>query len=53
MAKIIPNSLAKEEIVRYPSNDRIILGTVGIQVGDEIWVGGVGGGTRIGRFQAP
>lgn len=53
VAKIIPNSLAKEEIVRYPSNDRIILGTVGIQVGDEIWVGGVGGGTRIGRFPAP
>ena len=53
VAKIIPNSLAKEEIVRYPSNERIILGTVGIQVGDEIWVGGVGGGTRIGRFPAP
>ena len=53
VAKIIPNSLAKEEIVRYPSNDRIILGTAGIQVGNEIWVGGVGGGTRIGRFPAP
>ncbi len=53
VARIIPNSLAKEEIVRYPSNDRIILGTVGIQVGDEIWVGGVGGGERIGRFPAP
>ena len=53
VAKIIPNSLAKEEIVRYPSNDHIILGTVGIQVGDEIWVGGVGGGERIGRFPAP
>ena len=53
VAKIAPNSLAREEIVRYPSNDRIILGTVGIQVGDEIWVGGVGGGERIGRFPAP
>ena len=53
VAKIIPNSLAKEEIVRYPSNAHIILGTVGIQVGDEIWVGGVGGGNRIGRFPAP
>ncbi len=53
VAKIIPNSLAQEEIVRYPSNDRIILGTAGIQVGNEIWVGGVGGGTRIGRFPAP
>ena len=53
VAKIIPNSLAQEEIVRYPSNERIILGTVGIQVGEEIWVGGVGGGTRVGRFPAP
>ena len=53
VAKIIPDSLAKEEIVRYPSNERIILGTVGIQVGDEIWVGGVGGGEHIGRFPAP
>ena len=53
VAKIIPNSLAQEEIVRYPSNDRIILGTAGIEVGDEIWVGGVGGGERIGRFPAP
>ena len=53
VAKIIPDSLAQEEIVRYPSNDRILLGTVGIQVGDEIWVGGIGGGTRIGRFAAP
>ena len=53
VAKIIPDSLAQEEIVRYPSNERIILGTVGIQVGDEIWVGGVGGGDRIGRFPAP
>ena len=53
VAKIIPNSLAKEEIVRYPSNDRIMLGTAAIQVGDEIWVGGIGGGTRIGRFPAP
>ena len=53
VAKIISNSLAKEEIVHYPSNDHIILGTVGIQVGDEIWVGGVGGGERIGRFPAP
>ena len=53
VAKIAPNSLATEEVVRYPSNDRVILGTVGIRVGDEIWLGGVGGGARIARFPAP
>ncbi len=53
VAKVDPEGLTAEEIVQYPSNDRIILGTVAIQVGDEIWVGGVGGGDRIGRFPAP
>ena len=53
VARILPNSLAQEEIVRYPSNDRIVLGTAAIAVGGEIWVGGIGGGERIGRFPAP
>lgn len=53
VAKILPDSLATEEIVRYPSNEHVVLGTAAIQVGDEIWVGGVGGGERIGRFPAP
>ena len=39
-----------EEVVRYPSNDLLILGTVAIQIGNEIWVGGVAGGERIARF---
>jgi len=50
VAKIIPNSLAKEEIVRYPSNEHFILGTVGLEVGGEIWVGGIAGSDRIARF---
>lgn len=53
VAKILPDSLATEEIVRYPSNEHLVLGTAAVQVGDEIWVGGVGGGERIGRFPAP
>lgn len=53
VAKILPDSLATEEIVRYPSNEHVVLGTAAVQVGDEIWVGGVGGGERIGRFPAP
>ena len=53
VAKVDPLRLTAEEIVRYPSNDFLILGTVAIQVGEEIWVGGVGGGDRIARFPAP
>ena len=41
-----------EEIVNYPSNDLLILGTAAIQVGDEIWVGQVAEGDRIARFPA-
>ncbi len=46
-------SLTAREIVRYPSDDLLILGTVAIQVDDEIWMGGVAGGDRIARFPAP
>lgn len=42
-----------EEIFTYPSNDNLRVGTVAIQVGDEIWVGSVAGSTRIARFPAP
>ncbi len=53
VAQVDPQRLTAEEVVRYPSNDLLILGTVAIQVGDEIWVGGVGGSDRIARFPAP
>ena len=53
VAKVDPESLTAREIVRYPSNDLFILGTVAIQVGDEVWVGGIGGRDRIARFPAP
>ena len=49
-ARVDPDSLAAEEVVHYPSNDLLIVGTAAIEVGDEIWVGGIGGGDRIGRF---
>ena len=45
-----PERLTAREIIRYPSNDLLILGTVAIEVGGEIWVGGIAGGTRIARF---
>lgn len=52
VAQVDPESLEAEEIVRYPSNNVLPLGTVAIQVGDEIWVGGLGG-DRIIRLGAP
>ena len=53
VARVDPEGLTTQEIIRYPSNDHLILGTVAIQVGEEIWVGGIGGSDRIARFAAP
>ena len=53
VAEVDPRQMTAREVVNYPSNDLIILGTVAIQVDDEIWVGQVAGGDRIGRFPAP
>ena len=51
VARVNPRTLTSQEIVSYPSNDHVILGTGAIQVGDEIWLGGAGGGDRIARFK--
>ena len=53
VTKVDPQALTAKEIIRYPSNDLLILGTVAIQVGEEIWVGGIAGSDRIARFPAP
>ena len=53
VSRIDLDDFTAEEIVNYPSNDLLILGTAAIQVGDEIWVGQVAGGDRIARFPAP
>jgi len=45
--------MSADEIVNYPSNERFLLGTVAIQVGEEIWVGGIAGADRIARFAVP
>ena len=50
VAVVDPDSLTAREIVNYPSNDLVLLGTVALQVGNEIWVGGIGGSNRIARF---
>ena len=51
VARVDPETLSAEEIVRYPSNDYFLFGTVGLQVGDEIWVGSIAGSNRIARFR--
>ena len=53
VTRVDPERLTAREIIRYPSNDLLILGTVAIEVGDEIWVGGIAGGNRIARFALP
>ena len=50
VSRIDLETFTAEEVVNYPSNDLLVLGTVAIQVGDEIWVGGVAEGERIARF---
>ena len=53
VAKIDPDTLAFEEIIRHPSDESVIAGTTALQVGDEIWVGQIGAGNRIARFPVP
>ena len=53
VTRIDLDSLTAEEVVNYPSNDLLLLGTAAIDVGDEIWVGQVAEGDRIARFPAP
>ena len=53
VSQVDPERMTAREIVSYPSNDLLILGTAAIQVGDEIWVGQVAEGDRIARFPAP
>ena len=53
VTRIDLDTLTAEEVVNYPSNDLLLLGTAAIDVGDEIWVGQVAEGDRIARFPAP
>ena len=53
VAEVDPAQMTQRRVVDYPHNDLLLLGTVAIQVGDEIWVGQVAEGTRIARFPAP
>lgn len=50
VAKIDPETLMVEQLINYPSSENFPFGTVALQVGDEIWFGGIAGGNRIARF---
>ncbi|MEM6705179.1 MAG: hypothetical protein AAGA81_24235 [Acidobacteriota bacterium] len=41
-----------EEIMNRPSSDSLKLSTVGLRIGDEVWVGGIAGTERIARIPA-
>ena len=51
VAKVNPTTLNVQQLVNYLGNDFFKLGTVAIEVGDEIWVGGIRGSLGIARFQ--
>ena len=53
VARVDLQALTSREFFTYPTNDYLLLGTAAIQVGDEIWVGGIAGGDRIARVPAP
>lgn len=50
VARITPDTLMAQQLLDYPSDDILILGTVALEVGEEIWVGAIAGGNKIGRF---
>lgn len=49
VARVDPNTLKFEELVRYPNSETFASGTVAVQVGSELWVGSVRG-DRIAVF---
>jgi hypothetical protein len=49
VAKVNPDTLQYEEIVRHPDSDVFRSGTAAVQIGNEIWVGSVGT-ARIARI---
>ena len=50
VAKVNPITLNVQQLVDYKGNDFFKLGTVAIEVGDEVWVGGIRGSLGIARF---
>ena len=52
VVRVNVQTLAVEELVSYPSSETFILGTVALEVGNELLMGGIAGSDRIVRFPA-
>jgi hypothetical protein len=50
VAKVDPNSFDVQQLVDFKGNDFFRLGTVAIEVENEIWIGGIRGSLGIARF---
>lgn len=50
VATVDPDTLQVQQRVDFKGNDFFKLGTVAIEIGDEIWVGGIRGSFGIARF---
>ncbi len=51
VTRVDVSNLSAQQIIDYPSTPLFLLGTVAIEVGAEIWVGGIAGSNRIARFE--
>ena len=49
VARIDPQTLKVQEIIRYPATERFFSSTAALQVGKEIWIGTITG-DRIARY---
>jgi sugar lactone lactonase YvrE len=52
VARIDPQTMKVQEIIRYPASERFYSSTVALQVGQEIWLGTITG-NRIARYPLP
>ena len=50
VAKVDPESFEVEQLIDYDGNDFFEMGTVAIDVDDEVWIGGIYGSFAIARF---
>lgn len=48
--RVNPDTLEVNDLINHPSNDKFILGTVALEVGEELWMGGIVENDRIIRF---
>jgi hypothetical protein len=50
VAEVDPSTFAVRQLVEYKGNEFFRLGTVAIDVGSELWIGGINGSYGIARF---